>query len=166
GAKFGQRPGVWWTDPWGKKLQGAPISDALRAELLKWRAGPQKPDPRPKYEGDEVSRRLDGITLEDHMVDLYGISRETIRTFLSPVEGGGSGLGPDVLSAYADYAADLLRPLEAGDDSDQMFPGGNPGFARLITKSLIPDSIQGPHTVEAVCRNRVNFAALDRADSP
>ncbi|PYV46657.1 MAG: FAD-dependent oxidoreductase, partial [Acidobacteria bacterium] len=160
GAKFGQRPGVWWTDPWGKKLQGAPISDALRAELLKWRAGPQKPDPRPKYEGDEVSRRLDGITLEDHMVDLYGISRETIRTFLSPVEGGGSGLGPDVLSAYADYAADLLRPLES-DDTDQMFPGGNTGIARLMVKTLIPDSISGANTLEDVSRGKVNFGLLD-----
>ncbi len=26
GSKFGQRPGMWVTDPWGKKLQGAPIS--------------------------------------------------------------------------------------------------------------------------------------------
>jgi len=165
GAKFGQRPGVWLTDPWGKKLQGAPISDAVRSELLKWRAGPQKPDPRPKYEGDEVSRRLDGITLEDHMVDLYGISRETIRTFLSPVEGGGSGLGPDVLSAYADYAADLLRPLES-DDTDQMFPGGNTGIARLMVKTLIPDSISGANTLEDVSRGKVNFGLLDRAGSP
>src|SRR5438874_6596989 len=165
GAKFGQPPGVWMSDPWGKKLQGAPISDAVRSELLKWRAGPQKPDPRPKYEGDEVSRRLDGITLEDHMVDLYGISRETIRTFLSPVEGGGSGLGPDVLSAYADYAADLLRPLES-DDTDQMFPGGNTGIARLMVKTLIPDSISGANTAEDVSRGKVNFDSLDRTGSP
>lgn len=166
GAKFGQRPGVWVIDPWGKNLEGAPISESARTELLKWRNGPAQEDKRPQYHGDEISRHLDAITIEENLMRRYGISRETIRTFLSPVEGGGSGLGPDVLSAYADYAADMLHPLDAGDDSDQMFPGGNPGFARLITKSLIPDSIQGPHTVEAVCRNRVNFAALDRADSP
>jgi spermidine dehydrogenase len=165
GSKFGRTPGMWLVDPWGKKLEGAPISEKARAELLKWRAGPQKPDPRPKFEGDDVSRRLDTMTLEDHMVELYGISRETIRSFLSPVEGGGSGLGPDALSAYADYAADLLHPLES-DDTDQMFPGGNTEIARLMVKSLIPESISGPHTVEGVCRGNVSFDALDQASSP
>ena len=165
GAKFGQKPGFWLIDPWGKKLEGAPISATARAELLKWRSGKQRPDPRPQYEGDDVSRRLDSMTLEDHMVELYGISRETIRSFLSPVEGGGSGLGPDALSAYADYAADLLHPLES-DDTDQMFPGGNTEIARLMVKTLLPDSISGRHTIEDVCRGMVNFEALDRADSP
>jgi len=166
GAKFGQKPGVWLIDPWGKKLEGAPLPAQAKADLLKWRAG----DPgfqRPQYEGDEISRRLDSITLEDHMIERYGIARETIRNYLSPVEGGGSGLGPDALSAYADYAADLLHPM---DDSDatgtQMFPGGNTGFARLITKTLIPSSITGAHTVEDVCRNNVIFSALDQNGSP
>jgi spermidine dehydrogenase len=166
GNKFGHRPGMWLMDPWGKQLQGAPISETARAELLRWRQGPREPQPRPKYHGDEISRFLDTITIEENLIRQYGISRETIRTFLSPVEGGGSGLGPDVLSAYADYAADMLHPLESGDDTDQMFPGGNTGFARLMVKTLIPASIPGPHTVAAVCRNPVNFAALDRPGSP
>src|SRR5436309_5818948 len=34
--QFGQRPGVWVIDPWGRKLEGAPISDVARAELLRW----------------------------------------------------------------------------------------------------------------------------------
>lgn len=164
-AKFGQRPGIWLVDPWGKQLAGAPISAQAKDDLLKWHAG----DPnfrRPQYEGDEISRQLDSITLEDHMMERYGISRDTVRAYLSPVEGGGSGLGPDALSAYANYAADLLHPM---DDSDatgaQMFPGGNTGFARLITKTLVPNSIPGPTTVEAVCGNRVNSLALDQKDS-
>jgi spermidine dehydrogenase len=166
GNKFGHSPGMWLTDPWGKKLQGAPVSETARAELLRWRQGPREPQPRPHYHGDEISRFLDTITIEENLIRQYGISRETIRTFLSPVEGGGSGLGPDVLSAYADYAADMLHPLESGDDRDQMLPGGNTGFARLMVKTLIPAAIPGPHTVAAVCRNPVNFAALDRPGSP
>ena len=165
GARFNQSPGIWLIDPWGKKLAGAPITARAREELLQWRSGPKKPREQPKYEGDEISRRLDGITLEEHMMDLYGISRDTIRNFLSPVEGGGSGLGPDVLSAYADYAADLLHPLQS-EDTDQMFPGGNTEIARLMVKTLIPRSISGPHTLEGVCRGRVDFSTLDRPDSP
>ena len=165
GAKFGQKPGMWLIDPWGKRLEGAPISESARAELLRWRMGPQQADKRPQYFGDEISRRLDSITLEEHMMQRFRISRETIRTFLSPVEGGGSGLGPDVLSAYADYAADMLHPLPS-DDTDQMFPGGNTGIARLMMKTLIPQSIMGDGSMESVCRNSINFAALDQPNSP
>ncbi len=94
----------------------------------------------------------------------YNISRETVRTFLSPVEGGGYGLGPDVLSAYCNYAIETQFP-EDGDAElgDQMFPDGNGGFARLMVKTLIPDAFAGPRTVNAVWQNRVNFRALDRA---
>jgi spermidine dehydrogenase len=165
GAKFGQKPGMWLVDPWKKKLEGAPISETARAELLKWRTGPQQEEKRPQYFGDEISKYLDSITLEEHMMRRFGISRETIRTYLSPVEGGGSGLGPDALSAFADYAADLLHPLQS-DDTDQMFPGGNTGIARLMVKTLIPQSIAGDSGMEAVCRNDINFPALDQIGSP
>jgi spermidine dehydrogenase len=163
GANLGPRPGTWVMDPWGRKLEGAPISDTTRAELLRW--GTNRVDgPRPRTEGDALSRQLDSITLEDHLMARYTISRETVRTFLSPVEGGGYGLGPDVLSAYCNYAIENQFP-EDGDDTlgDQMFPDGNGGFARLMVKTLMPDAIAGPRTVDAVWQNHVNFRALDRA---
>jgi spermidine dehydrogenase len=170
GAKFGQQPGMWLIDPWGKKLEGAPISAQARAELLKYQglspaqSGQQKFSP--EYAGDPISRRLDTITLEEHLIEKHGISRETVRRFLSPVEGGGYGLGPDALSGYSAYAADMLHPLDDSDDTGaQMFPDGNSGFARLIAKTLIPDAIAGEHTLQAVCRNAVNFATLDRSGS-
>jgi spermidine dehydrogenase len=165
GAKFGQKPGMWVVDPVGKRLEGAPISESARKELLRWFSGTASEESKfvpPKYEGDEISRQLDLITLEQHIMQRSGLSQETIRTFLSPVEGGGSGLGPDALSAYCDYAADLLHPLDDGSgEAVQMFPGGNTTIARLIVKTLIPSSIDGPATVEAVSRNAVRLAALD-----
>jgi spermidine dehydrogenase len=165
GAKFGQKPGMWLIDPLGKNLEGAPIAKGTQAEWLRW----LKVEPLektkfvpPQIEGDAISRYLDSITLEQHYMERFGLSRETVRTFLSPVEGGGSGLGPDALSAYSDYAFEMLHPLpEENGGSDQMFPGGNSTIARLMAKSLIPDAIPGPHSVEAVCRNGVNFSALD-----
>jgi spermidine dehydrogenase len=166
GPQFGQRPGVWVIDPWGRNLDGAPLSDAVKTELLRWRnggdAGP--PPARPTTEGDAISRQLDSITLEEHLMRRHQISRETVRTFLSPVEGGGYGLGPDVLSAYCAYAIETQFPGD-GDEGlgDQMFPDGNNGFARLMVKTLIPDAFAGPRTVDAVWQNRVWFAALDRA---
>jgi spermidine dehydrogenase len=165
GAKFGQKLGMWLIDPVGKQMQGAPVSESARKELARWFSGKAAEEAKfipPKYEGDEISRRLDAITLEEHFIERFGLSQETIRTFLSPVEGGGSGLGPDALSAYCDYAADLLHPLDDGSgEAVQMFPGGNTTIARLMVKALIPTAIDGLSTVEAVSRNAVNFAALD-----
>jgi len=168
GARFGQQPGMWLVDPWGKNLTGAPIPEKDRKQLLRWWRGlEQQASSAPAYFGDPISRRLDTITLEQHLMEKHGLSREIIRTYLSPVEGGGYGLGPDALSAYTQYSADTLHPLDISDDTGaQMFPGGNTGFARLIAKTLLPEAISGPHTVEGVCRGQVNFAALDRADSP
>jgi spermidine dehydrogenase len=158
GAKFSQPHGVWLSDPWAKKLEGAPLSPAVRDELLKYQsAGPAQ---APEYRGDAISRRLDTITLEDHVMERHGISRETVRNFLSD-EGGGFGLGPDALSGYTAYAFDALGPIP--EDGTEMFPDGNSGIARLIVKTLIPESIAGSPSLEDVCRNNVNFAALDRA---
>jgi len=162
GPQFGKRPGVWVVDPWGRKLSGAPLSDAAKADLMRWRTVPDD-GPRPQTEGDAISRQLDTITLEEHLMARHRITRETVRNFLSPVEGGGYGLGPDALSAYCAYAIETEFPGD-GDSAlgDQMFPDGNTGFARLMVKTLIPDAFAGPHTVEAVWKSRVNFAALDR----
>jgi spermidine dehydrogenase len=165
GAKFGQKPGMWLIDPRGKNLEGTPVSNATRAEWLHWLKGEElhgKKFEHPKAEGDPISRYLDSITLEQHYMERFGLSRETVRTFLSPVEGGGSGLGPDALSAYSDYAFEMLHPLaDETSGMDQMFPGGNSTIARLMVKSLIPTAIDGPETVEGVCGNQVNFSALD-----
>jgi spermidine dehydrogenase len=160
GPRFGKTQGMLLTDPWGKSLEGAPISAQARRELLKMQSGATDFQP-PKTHGDEISRRLDGMSYEQHLMEKFALSRETVRTFLSPVSGGGSGLGADALSAYADYAADVLLPWDH-QKGVQMFPGGNAGVARHIVKSLIPDAIPGPATLESVARTPVDFQALDR----
>ena len=159
-------PGVWVMDPWGRKLEGAPISEQAKAELL--RAQSTSDDSvyqRPKTEGDDASRRLDSVTLEDFLIARHHVSRETIRTYMS-TEGAGYGIGPDVLSAYCNWAIETQFP-EDGDDQlgDQMFPDGNTGFARLMVKTLIPGAFAGPRTLDDVWRNRVHFASLDRRGS-
>ena len=84
--------------------------------------------------------------------------------FLSPVEGGGSGLGPDALSAYSDYAYEMLHPLTDEGSRDQMFPGGNTTIARLIVKNLIPGALDGPETVKAVTANNITSAGQSNKD--
>jgi spermidine dehydrogenase len=163
GPKFGQPRGLWLTDPWGKQADKAPIAAETREELVKFQSASDSGAPAPQYTGDAISRRLDSMTLEDYMMERHRISRGTIRTFLSPGEGGGYGLGPDALSGFTAYAADMLHPLDISDETGtQMFPDGNGGIARLITKTLILECIAGNESLRDVCRNAVNFAALDR----
>jgi spermidine dehydrogenase len=157
GSKFGQKSGMWLIDPWKKKLEGAPISDKMRLELLRYN-GQQKSGLPFDYPGDQKSRQLDGITMERYLMERHGLTKETIQMFMAD-EGGGFGAGPDVLSAYCIYAFDVDRSM---DEPALSFPGGNDGIARHIVKALIPDSIPGPNTLEAVCRHNIDFPALDR----
>ncbi len=162
GAKFGHPEGLWLKDAWEKKLEGAPLSAKVREELLKYQSADNSESPQ--YAGDEISRRLDTLTLEDYRIKSHGITRETYRTFFSVDDGGGYGLGGDALSGYTAYAADMLHPLDISDETgQQMFPDGNGGIARLITKTLIPGAIAGDPSLQDVSRNSINFAALDRA---
>jgi spermidine dehydrogenase len=161
GAKFGKTPGMWMIDPWKNKLQGAPISDQMRAELLKYHEQ-QKPGLPFEYPGDAKSRQIDSVTIEQYLMENYGLSKPTIQTFMAD-EGSGHGAGPDVLSAYCIYCFDVDRSM---DEPPLSFPGGNDGIARHMMKTLVPDSIPGPNTLEAVCRNNIDFDSLDRPGQP
>ena len=167
GAKFGHPEGLWLTDPWGKKLEGAPLSAKVREELLKYSASDSNAQ-APKYAGDAISRRLDSITLEDHMLERHGISRETFRRF--PLARGrrrDTGLAPMPFPALRRMRPTcFIRSTSAMKPGSRCFPMAIGGIARLIVKTLIPESIAGEHSLEDVCRNAVNFAALDRAGAP
>ncbi len=166
GPEFGKDPGMLLVDPWGKRLEGAPIPDEARRELLHMHHDSAAfAKAQPATHGDAQSRHLDSITLEQHLMTLYGMSRETVRRYLSPISGGGSGIGADALSAYAEYAADVLLPWQY-DKGAQMFPGGNAGVARHIVKSLMPDSIPGPLSMADVSRGSVDRKALDPPGTP
>lgn len=168
GAQFGQKPGVWQINPVGKKFAVAPVSEKTRGELVRWFSGDAakaSPFEHPKYEGDPISRYLDSMSLEDFYIKQYGLTREFIRTFLSPDLGGGAGLGADALSAYSDFAFEVLHPYEGEGEAVQMFPGGNTTIARLMAKTLLPNAISGDGTPGGVSVGRVNLAALDSKDS-
>jgi spermidine dehydrogenase len=168
GGKFGHPEGLWVRDPWGTRLAGAPMSEQAKGELMGMREADRKPFSthrfQPKEHGDAASRHLDSMTLEQHLIDTYGLSRETVRTYLSPISGGGSGLGADALSAYCEYAADVLLPWDYKQGA-QMFPGGNTGVARHVFKQLIPSAISGGASMPEICGGAVQFNALDQVGS-
>jgi len=165
GAKYGRRPGLWITDPWGKSLEGTPFSDATRKEMLALMK--DKPVVSPlvyDYPGDPISRELDGMTLEDYFIRTYDVSRDTVRLFMTSECASGFGLGPDVLSGFLQY--EWSKTIPTVDDSMesgiQMFPGGNSGMARLMVKTMIPAAIDGARSMGGVWKSPLNFGALDQ----
>jgi spermidine dehydrogenase len=169
GSGSGKQPGTWVIDPWGKRLDGIPLSEEVRQDMLRWWDTIGKKEASPDWfgspeekgyrmEGDARSRYLDSITQEERLMQEYGVSRNMVRQFLSPIAATGYGLGCDVLSGFTNPG--FYRLLT--DKNQLSFPGGNAGIARHALKALIPDAIAGPATLETVCQNRVNFSTLDR----
>jgi spermidine dehydrogenase len=163
GARYGHPEGFWLLDPWGKKLAGAPLPDDVKRQLLKARAG----NPAfvlPKVDGDPISRSLDSMNLEDHLMERDGLTREFIRTYM-PNAADWAGSSADENSAYANYAPEVLFPWK-NEVGPQIFPGGNTGIARFIVKAMIPAAMPGAPTLEGVCRGHVDFKQLDREGQP
>jgi spermidine dehydrogenase len=167
GAKYGHKPGIWITDPWGKGLEGVPFSETMRKEMLALKKEtPVVPPLVYDYPGDAISRQLDSMTLEDYFVRTYGVSRETSRLMNTSEAASGFGLGPDALSAFLVYEWSKVIPTidDSMESGIQMFPGGNSGMTRLMVKTMIPAAIEGPRSMDIVWKNAVNYAALDRPD--
>ncbi len=157
GPKFGQQPGMWLVDPWNN-LERAPLPPQLRTDFAKFLKLVIERNQSPPHETEEDLRHLDTLTCEV-IAERYGLSREFARLFMGPSLAADLGLGVDAMSGYH-YRWIFGLP---GDPAQlHSFPGGNTGFTRHIVKTLIPDVIPGPRTLEAVCRNRVNLATLDR----
>jgi spermidine dehydrogenase len=163
GARFGHPEGLWLIDPWGKNLAGAPLPEQTKQEMLKAHKGNPAFVP-PKTDGDAVARKLDSMSLEDHLMQRDGLSREFIREYM-PNAADGAGSSADEISAYANYAPEVLFPWNNAD-GEQTFPGGNTGIARLIVKAMIPEALPGPATLSGVCAETVDFAKLDREGQP
>jgi len=162
GHEFGGPNGSWVIDPWGKRLDGVPFSAQVRADMLKWwnaMGNSERQGKRDRTSAtDARGPYLDSITQEQRLMEDYGLSREMVRQFLSPVAATGYGLGCDALSGFT--SPSFYRLLH--DKNQFSFPGGNAGIARHALKTLIPDALPGPNDLKAVCQTRVNFDALDR----
>ena len=157
GEKFGQRPGTWLVDPW-KNLEKTPLSVEMRSDFAKYLSKVVEYHQVTKHprRSEAELRRLDARTSEEVLIERCGLSRDFIRLFVAPHTAAAIGLGPDALSGC------FFEVFGSGDNIQRhSFPGGNTGFTRHIVKTLVPEAISGPRTLEAVCRNRVNFAALD-----
>ena len=126
GEQFGQRNGLWLIDPVGKEMRGVPVAENSRKELLRWFSGKAAEEAkfdRPKYEGDAASRKLDEISLEQHYMDHFGMSRDNIRRFLSPVGRRRFGPGAGCAFGLQRLRRGNAAPLRSGRRCGANVPG-------------------------------------------
>ena len=145
--------GKWANNIFADNLAGAPFSEDLKRDLLKWR--------NTIGGSEQVQRRLDSITYKQYIEQELGLSPEVTK-FADPVTGLICGASPDAVCARAGH--NLVRPRNSAPGIS--FPGGNTTFARHLVRAVIPDSMPGGLSFNDVLNNSVNFKALDVKGSP
>jgi spermidine dehydrogenase len=153
GRQSGDQKPLWVRNIFANKLEDAPFSDRVKRDLLKWRSTTGGSEP--------VRQHLDTITYKQYLEGELGLSPEVTK-FVEPVIGLICGASPDAVCARAGH--NLVIPTSSPGGIS--FPGGNTTFARHLVRALIPDAIPADLSFAGVLNTPVNFAALDRPDSP
>ena len=157
----------WEKNIWSDALKRTPWSHELRRDMLRGFTG------RETAHGMEgLGPWLDSMTYQTYLDGKLGLD-PGVSNYLDPILAISSyGFGCDVISAYGAYLLGMpgMKGYALADyDKEAVhsisFPGGNSTYARYIVKHLIPDAIPGAGT-EKIALGRINFAALDRAESP
>lgn len=150
---------------WQDQLAGAPLSDEVKRDLLKWRTtGPQIPQDG----ADAFRRKLDTMTYAQYLEREMSL-RPEVAHFAEPIVGLINGVTPDAVSAFASSQIGMpgvTRPRGTTGSLPQSFPGGNSTIARHYVKWLVPTAVSGEKTFDGVFDGRVDFAALDRVGQP
>jgi spermidine dehydrogenase len=148
----GAKDGLLLRNIWSNKLEGTPLSEAARRDLLRWRA-----NYGPVSEAED--RYLDTLTYRTYLEDVRGYDSAVTR-FVEPIVGLLSGVSTDAASAR------LGRQLVESPDRPMAiaFPGGNSLFARALLRGLMPAALPG-EDFDSLNYGRVNFSALDREAS-
>lgn len=157
-------PPHWVKDPWDNGLRDLPVSDKVRAELVRWRKWNERPADAPPNGSDELLRWLDSMTYEDYLLKVLKLGQETVE-YANPVLAIMAGGGADMQSAYAamgnampGFSALRTAPPRRNRHS---FPGGNDGFARIFLKDLAPYAIEGGTSLEDIIGGKIRFDLFD-----
>ena len=156
-----QKP-TWLRNIWANKLEGAPYSDDVKRDLLKWRNSVGE-------NTDEFRRKLDAISYKDYIERELGLGPEVTK-MSEAVVGLINGASPDAVSAFAASQIGMpgtsARVRGMSGPLPISFPGGNAVYARCYVRSLIPAAMPTATNLEGIFAGKIDFSALDRTDEP
>ena len=97
---------------------------------------------------------------QTYPADLFGVGIDAISALTCYAEGDDYGS-----FTYAGFDGMNLGELGTEEPYIFHFPDGNASIARLLVRSLIPDSIPG-HTMEDIVTARADYSRLDLPGAP
>jgi spermidine dehydrogenase len=162
--------------PWPEFLAKAPLSDAAQHDIAK--VYTEKVDYLPGMTREQKRAKLAKVSYADFLTKVVKLSPEVLPFFQSFTHdlwcvGIEAVAALDCYEAGDDYG-DLSYPGFQGMDlgSEEKaepyifhFPDGNASIARMLVRTLVPDSLPGSN-MDDVVLSRANYARLDQADAP
>ena len=161
----GDGPFRWVRDPWTNGLADAPLPEAVKRDLLRWRTSSVRP-----YEKEDFGPWLDGMTYKQFLEGPLGLSPE-VTAYADPILAAAMGLGSDAISAYGTLSIQMPGVKAYAGATARYprllsFPGGNDGFVRYYVKTLVPEALPGGHGLGEVLLRPVTTSLLDRPGAP
>jgi spermidine dehydrogenase len=157
--------------PWPKLLERAPLSQRVRADLV--RLYVDRRDYLPGLSLTEKEQVLRKLSYAQYLLEHCGVHEDTLKV-LQTFPHDLFAVGIDAVSAWScyhgtdDYGAHVypgfdglgLAPTEASEPYIYHFPDGNASIARLLVRALIPEAIPGS-TMHDVVLSRADYSKLD-----
>jgi spermidine dehydrogenase len=157
--------------PWEKFFAGTPLSDEAKRELVELYTT------RKNYLAgiDEPYEALAGMTWESYIRDKMGLGDEAVRfSNLYATDLGGLGcdalpatygyeLGPGFIGVGGEGFYEEGGMQHYGYSPIYRYPDGNHSVARHLLKKILPETLDGPDTMEGVFNATIH---PERFDSP
>jgi spermidine dehydrogenase len=161
----------WGSRPWRDFFADAPVSAAVRADLI--RLHESSADYLPGLDPEQKAQALKKMSYQRFLLDKAGALPTSLPFF------GGAGwtfrnnMQMDTCPAYIAWRGGapgfrgmsiLSEPKFAADEFH--FPDGNASLARLLVSRVVPAAIPGDPDQDSIVSARVWYSRLDLADSP
>jgi spermidine dehydrogenase len=161
----------WGTRPSTEFFAEAPLSEAVRADLI--RLHESKKDYLPDLAPDQKARALKKMSYEKFLLEKADLLPESLPFFAGAGWSIRNNMQMDTCPAYvawrggaAGFGGMAIEPEPAFAADEFHFPDGNASIARLLVSRLAPAAIAGSPNQESIIASRVAYSHLDLADSP
>ncbi|MBS1865318.1 MAG: NAD(P)-binding protein [Acidobacteria bacterium] len=181
GAPSGMFPGEIDNQA-GNNLEGSPLAPEVRKDMIRLESTTE--DFLPGLTSDEKKDRLTHISYKDFLLKIVKVNPKVIPIYQTRTHSL-FGVGIDAVNALDCWALGFpgfkglkLSPgphprmgytpkgyANPPKDYEFHFPDGNATIARLLVRRLVPTSTPGS-TAEDIVTAKVDYAQLDRQDSP
>jgi spermidine dehydrogenase len=161
----------WGSRPWRDFFTEAPVSDAVRDDLI--RVHESTKDYLPDLDPEQKARALKTMSYERYLLDKADLLPESLPFFAGAGWSFRNNMQMDTCPAYVAWRGGAAgfggmeikaEPVFAADEFH--FPDGNASIARLLVSRLVPAAISGAPNQESIIASRVAYPRLDLPENP